>query len=55
MWGMMLAAAVFALWLYVLTLPKKTVEKRPENIHARRWHIRDRDAGGYFIFVEVVE
>jgi len=33
----------------------KQVEQAPEPpVIDRRWHVRDREEGGYFIFVELV-
>lgn len=46
-WGI-----VFVLYVWVWTRPKKVEPSREPPVIDRRWHVRDRDEGGYIIFVE---
>lgn len=48
-----LAALLFVVYVYVWSNPKQEIEE-PAKVIDRRWHVRDRVEGGFFIFVEVL-
>ena len=41
-------------YVWVWTRPKRQEPPPEAPVIDRRWHVRDRDEGGYIIFVEAV-
>ena len=51
--SLVLMALFMVVYLYVWSNPKQEV-REPVKVIDRKWHVRDRLEGGFFIFVEVV-
>ncbi len=51
--SLILVSLFLALYLYVWSNPKQEIEE-PVKVIDRKWYIRDRPEGGFFIFVEVL-